>query len=381
MSLSKIIEQIAFKTANFCFSVFPLKRNRVFFISFFGKSYSDNPKAISKALYKKYGDKFEHVWVLDHPTDDVPEYVRTCKYNSLKMLYYMSTAKVWVSNSCMWKNTYKRHNQYYIQTWHGDRGFKRVLLEIENNNHYVYETDHADLMTSGSEFGLEHYYRNGFAFKGEIMMEGSPRNDIFFQETSELQQRIRMHYSISPTDKVVMFAPTFRKKYRVSKQEVTLDLETVRKTLEQATAEHWVVLVRSHVANAQEGMSVSYNKDIISVTDYPDMNELLQITDILISDYSSSIGDFALSGRLCLLYQDDIEDYTNQDRALVFNMADSPFLCAHTPDEMYALLARVNDIDAKANSEAINRFYGITESGHSSDKVAEKIERISYGKS
>ena len=62
-------------------------------------------------------------------------------------------------------------------------------------------------------------------------------------------------------------------------------------------------------------------------------------------------------------------------------MADSPFLCAHTPDEMYALLARVNDIDAKANSEAINRFYGITESGHSSDKVAEKIERISYGKS
>lgn len=91
------------------------------------------------------------------------------------------------------------------------------------------------------------------------------------------------------------------------------------------------------------------------------------------SDYSSSIGDFALSGRLCLLYQDDIDSYTSDDRGLVFDMAESPFLCANTPDEMYALLERVPTIDAKANCEAINQFYQIQEHGDASVKVARII--------
>ena len=199
------------KVINFCFSVAPVKKNRVLFISFYGKSYSDNPKAISSALYEKYGNQFEHVWVIDNPVD-VPPYAKTCRYKSLKMLYYLCTSKVWVSNFCLSKGTYKKKSQFYIQTWHGDRGFKYILKDVPGKHDYIYETDHTNLMTCGSAFGEKYYYRGGFRYKGEIAKIGCPRNDIFFKETGVLQDKIRERFHLSSSDRVVMFAPKFRER-------------------------------------------------------------------------------------------------------------------------------------------------------------------------
>lgn len=368
-----MFKHIIFKLAQILLSVFPLKRNRVFFNSFYGKSYSDNPKAVSEMLHDLYGDRFEYVWVLNQRTPDVPDYVRICHHNTLRMLYYMCTARVWVTNVLQPKGTYKRRGQYYIQVWHGDRGFKKILKGVPGKNDNLYESRHADLVTAGSRFGEQQYYRKCMDFQGEILMTGCPRNDIFFRDTTLLQQKIRQRYGIATEQKVLIFAPTFRERFKREAQTSTLDFNRVRTVLEQATGDKWMILIRSHTANEKYGFDVEYNDNVKLATDYPDMNELLQVADILVSDYSSSIGDFALSGRLCLLYQDDIDSYTNEDRGLMFNMADSPFLCANTPEEMYALLERVPTIDAKANCEAINQFYQTQEHGDASVKVARII--------
>ena len=365
------------KVLNFCFSVVPVKKSRVFFISFYGKSYSDNPKAISIALYEKYGSQFEHIWVIDHPVD-LPPYIKTCRYKSIKMLYYLCTSKIWVSNFCMSKGTYKKKSQFYIQTWHGDRGFKYILNDVPGKHDYIYETAHADLMTCGSDFGEKYYYRGGFRYQGEIAKIGCPRNDIFFKETSVLQDEIREKYHLASTDHIVMFAPTYREKYKKEEQQVTFDFSKVIRILTEVTHEQWKILVRSHISNSKCGFSLDYNDNIISVTDYPDMNELLQITDILISDYSSAIGDFALSGRMCLLYQDDVEEYTKGDRGLIFNITKSPFLRCSTPDELYDLLSNYNNIDIQANCKAINRFYGSFEDGTASKKMSDIIYNRVY---
>lgn len=368
-----MFKHIIFKLAQILLSVFPLKRNRVFFTSFYGKAYSDNPKAVSEALHDLYGDRIDYIWVLNHRTDDVPENVRTCQHNSLRMLYYMTTAQVWVTNFLMPKGTHKRHGQYYIQTWHGDRGFKKILKGVPGKNDELYESRHADLVIAASWFGEQCYYRDYMDYKGEIAMVGCPRNDIFFRDTTSLQQKIRKRYNIAPEQKVLIFAPTFRERFKHEAQIPTLDFNRMRTVLEQATGCKWTILIRSHSANEKYGFDVVYDDYVKLATDYPDMNELLQVADILVSDYSSSIGDFALSGRLCLLYQDDIDSYTSDDRGLAFDMVESPFLCAHTPDEMYALLERVPTIDAKANCEAINQFYQTQEHGDASVKVARII--------
>ena len=368
----KKLKRLFFKSLNICISVAPVQKNRVFFISFYGKSYSDNPKAISSALHQKYGNQLEYIWVINDSID-LPAYVKTCRYKSLKMLYYLCTSKIWVSNFCLSKGTYKKKCQFYIQTWHGDRGFKYILNDVPGKHDYIFETNHTNLMVCGSAFGEKYYFRGGFRYKGEIAKIGCPRNDIFFQDTGLLQKKIREQYHLSPSDHIVLFAPTYREKYKKEEHPVTFDFRKVIKVLQEATNEQWKVLVRSHASNSRYGFSLDYNDRIISVTDYPDMNELLQITDVLISDYSSAIGDFALSGKLCVVYQDDIDEYTEGDRKLIFKMNESPFFRCSTPSELYSFLSNYNNINILTNCEAINRFYGSYDNGMASEKIADII--------
>lgn len=282
----------------------------------------------------------------------------------------MATSKVWVSNFCLSKGTYKRKKQYYIQTWHGDRGFKKILMDVPQKHSYIYETEHVDLMIAGSDFGEKCYYRRGFQYKGDIAKIGCPRNDMFFRNTDNLQERIRKKYSLEKGEKVVMYAPTFRNKYKTEKRLLSLDFEEIIKILEHSTNKKWKVMLRSHISNSKYDFSTNYSDGVISVTDYPDMNELLQITDVLISDYSSSIGDFCLSGRLCICYQEDIDDYQSNDRVLLFNMDNSPFFHFNEPSDLYSFLRNIEKIDIKHNCEEIKRFYGIYEHGNASNEVA-----------
>lgn len=356
-------------------SLFPVKRNRVFFISFYGKSYSDNPKAISEALHQMYGDKFEYIWVVSKQADlsFFPKYVKLCRYNTLQMLFYMSTSKVWVSNFCLSRGTFKKNNQFYIQTWHGDRGFKKILNDVPSKVAYRFETDHADLMTAGSEFAEEYVCRGAFNYKGPVLTVGSPRNDKFFKNDLDIKQRVRERYHLKSNEKLVMYAPTFRNQFKEQKQRVTLDLHRVLDSLHIATGETWKMLLRSHSAGSKQGLDVSLDETMVLVTDYPDMNELLLVTDVLITDYSSSIGDFCLSGKLCLLFQDDIEEYLNNDREFCFKIEDSPYFRFYEPEKLYDFLLTYKTVDAKSNCKAIYDFYRGRETGTASNEVAKII--------
>jgi len=96
--------------------------NKIVFISFGGKSYSDNPRAISEKLHEMYPE-FEIVWLFNNPEEKrkvVPDYVQCVKAGSYRALKELATAKFWVDNFCKPLYTYKSKKQVYIQTWHGD---------------------------------------------------------------------------------------------------------------------------------------------------------------------------------------------------------------------------------------------------------------------
>ena len=112
---------------------------------------------------------------------------------------------------------------------------------------------------------------------------------------------------------------------------------------------------------------------LLMMTDYPEMAELLLISDALLTDYSSCAGDYALCRHPIYLYQDDLEDYKSNNRALYFDMADSPYWVASTPDELDKLIEETTPERAKENCDAILRFYGECETGHAARSIAEYI--------
>lgn len=98
------------------------------FLSYDGKQYSDNPRAISEAFHLVFPD-YEIVWYIteEKSLSLVPEYVRVVQGRWLCFLKELSTARVFVTNTQLGAGIFKRKQQFFVQTWHGDVSPKQIL--------------------------------------------------------------------------------------------------------------------------------------------------------------------------------------------------------------------------------------------------------------
>ena len=353
------------------------KKNRVVFSSFYGSSYSDNPRAISEKLHE-LDDSIEILWLYrEKPLENAPSYVKQVNKNN-KVEYYsaLSTCNVYVENFTF-PPIPKKKNQKYIQVWHGDRAFKKILCDAHPNMIGKLQESipgYCDFAVAGSEYG-EGMYRTGFLYKGEILKVGSPRNDILFHVTPELMEQKKKEIGLEKNCHYMLYAPTFRDSNgRHAKQDLQgIQLQATLEALAKQYGGEWKCLLRLHPGVVGINGEDIFNDTIIDVSGYPDMTDIIIVSDVCITDYSSVCGDFALLERPVFLFQDDIEDYTKNDRALYFDMEESPYFAAHDQKELEQLIASTSLEDAAANCRDILAFYKTYETGHAAETVARLI--------
>ncbi len=353
-----------------------VKSNKVLFESFSGKSYSDNPKVISEQLHLMCPEA-EIVWFFNDPDakkEIVPDYVR-CVYRSSRRNYWqeVSTCKVMVTNFLL-PEAKKSKKQYFIQTWHGDRAFKKVLLDGTHDFVPEQVEGYCDLAIAGSDYG-EKQYRSAFGYTGRVLKVGTPRDDRFISPSDEEINAIKSKLGVSPETKIVLYAPTLRDKARddgVAQKMQDISISETLNALREKYGCDWVCLLRAHPGViALSGFNTS--EELIDVSGYEDMNDLLLVSDILITDYSSSAGDFALLNRPLILFQADIEDYVNNTRALYFDISDSPYFSVKSQEELCNLINRLTEKDVIDNCKEILDFYGTVETGNSAVEVSKII--------
>ncbi len=354
--------------------------NTVTFISFSGKSYSDNPKAISEALHKM-APQIKISWILARgkARDNIPNYIQCVDVdNKWATLSAIARSNCFVSNFSL-PLIPKSKKQLFIQTWHGDKAFKKVLHDstFVRSGFKVAEEipGYCDLAVAGSEYGKKQY-QTAFKYEGEILMEGTPRNDRLFLPDESHQEDIKKELDIDKEVKLLLYAPTLRRendKAKTSQPIQELNIAHTLDVLEQRDGCKWVCLLRAHPAMV--GLSgAGEDMRIMDVSGYPDMADLLEIADMLITDYSSCAGDFLLTGRSVVLFQADLAAYLEKDRTLYFDMKDSPYW---TVDSQTALEEKILSITpelAKKNCEDVLAFYGDCETGHAALSVANIIK-------
>ena len=337
-----------------------IQKNTVLFTSFKGKSYSDSPRYISEALHALRPD-IDIAWQIANPAD-VPDYVRPVKPHSLAALTELATARCFVDNFNRPFYLEKYDGQLYVQTWHGDRGFKKIMYDMNDGLAYP-DGRLIDLAVSGSEFGTR-LYRTAFRYPGEVMQAGMPRNDMLVKGDSDLAAKVRKRVGVG-RKKVMLYAPTFRDSTAGHAQEAGFNLSAAL----DALGGDWVCLTRAHDLN--RGIAAASDPRIYDATSYPEMAELLLIADLLITDYSSSAGDFALTGRPMILYQPDLDAFIGSDRNMYFNIRQSPYLRAETEEALLAMLKEIDRLPIVGPD--VLSFYGATESGESAQAVAKWI--------
>lgn len=358
-----------------------IDESRVLFSSFDGRFYSDNPKQISMALHE-LAPELKITWA--HPGKDeghiFPDYVDVIDTNN-RFAYYGAIANcgTWVTNFSF-PNIKKHRKQRFIQTWHGDRGFKKVLYDAgraKTEKHYFRPESvdgFCDLAIAGSDYG-ERVYRSAFRYRGEVLKVGSPRDDRLMNIRPSEVDGVRRELGIKSGEKLLLYAPTLRKlsmKNKVAQRIQDIDLSRTLDALERSRGGRWICLVRAHPSIISLS-DLAYDERIRNVSDWEDMADLLLVADMLITDYSSSAGDFALTHRPMILYQSDIQQYLKNDRDLYFNIEDSPYLVASSQFELEEMISKLDTIDVVKNCEAVLEFYGTYESGRSARIVAERI--------
>ena len=367
-----------FKTFLFyAFRIFPIKKRKIVFCNFSGKRCGDSPRVISDHLQKKHPD-WDIVWLV-HPkyNPEPPAGTRaaTFRMHSIKMIYELATAKVWVDSHTKFAFTRKRPHQFYMETWHGGIGLKKVegdaaevldepYLDRVRNNSRI-----ADIFLSNSEW-CSKLYRRAFWFNGEFLEFGLPRNDMLVK--GEHSEKVRSAFGIPASTKILLYAPTFRADEKTDCY--SLDTRLILDALRKKYNCDWKILIRLHPVVMQKAPPIDFGDDVLDATQYPDMQELLAESDALVSDYSSCIFDYALLKRPVFLFATDIEEY-KKDRSFYFDLNELPFPVSTTNQ---ALAEQILCWDGEQYSQELQKFMqnvGIKESGHATETAVERIEK------
>lgn len=350
--------------------------NEVLFMSFNGQQYSDNPKAVSQKLHELY-PQYRIVWAVrdkEKMQKLVPEHIKLVNCYGKEFYDALSSCFCFVTNTHNGVNIRKRPNgQFFIQTWHGDIGLKKVLYDIkpkEARSTPIMDEYITDLCIAASDYG-ESQYRTAFNYGGEVLRVGTPRNDKLICGDAQEAARTRAELGIDEDTKILIYAPTFRDSNKAS-QDVLIDLDEVMKILERKGSK-WVCLVRSH-SNTEQLNFCCDGKTYIDVSRYPDMADLLAIGDLLITDYSSCSTDFIRRGKGAILAAFDLETYIKNDREIPFDFEEKGFIVAKTQQELNRILTELDEADYQQNAEQLCKAFNVYESGRAAEMICDRID-------
>ena len=364
--------------AFFCiFNIFPIKKNRITFVSYKGAQYSCNPKAVSEYILQHCGDQFEVVWGLDDPStyDGIKNgNVTVVKHGSMKFYKLLCTSGFIITNVDYLSYVRFRKGQYIIQTWHGGGSYKKVGTQTKNINYFTakrrsYFNARTDAFISSSQLFTRDTIQGSFQFQGEILNFGMPRNDLLFTENPQKAAEIRKKLGIAPEQHILLYAPTYRQVIKYTDYE--LDEAGLKEALYKRFGGDWIILYRLHPMLKDTFDAASH--DVMDVSSYNDMQELLFVADILITDYSSSMWDFSLTHRPCFLFATDLSSYQNE-RDFYTDIHSWPFILAESNAE---LSEKIYSFDAESYVSDVIAYHkdsGSFETGTACQKVAQLMQ-------
>ncbi len=360
----------------------PVVPEKIVFDNYMGKDYGCNGKYVTEALLKT-GMHLDLVWTVRDAGERrgmFPKEVRLVEYGSREAMREYATAGVWAANYQMVhylnKGLLKKPGQTYIQMWHGSFGIKKIENDCGNltcDTNWVtlarQNSRYTDYWISNSAFETE-IYRRAFWDVGEVLMYGHPRNDIFFGGGQKRARQLVERYIGKTGYRLLLYVPTFRDGRMQWEQE--LDFGLLKQSLEQRFGGSWLILMRLHPRMQGFGQLLPQESFCVDVTGYPDIQELLAAADAAVTDYSSAVFDFLLTGRSAFLYAPDYSDYQKL-RGLYYPLEQTPFSVA--PDNG-SLAKNIASFDELVYKERVAEFLaekGSVEKGTAASRVAELI--------
>ncbi|WP_407424502.1 CDP-glycerol glycerophosphotransferase family protein [Methanobrevibacter sp.] len=348
----------------------PMHKKRVVFESMWGEKYSCNPRYLYEYIDRNHPD-WECVWVLNDKHIPVNgNAIRTMRF-SLQYFYYMATSKYFVNNVNFHEHYAKRPGQIEIQTMHGTP-LKTLGLDVAADfptkiveKKFLRKCGRWDYLTVQSDF-VANITQRCFRFKKTFLKHGYPRTDILYtknnpDDIADLKEKMGL-----PRDKkVILYAPTWRLR---NKFDLMIDLDSFKKSL----SDDYILILRLHHFSARGWKQPPKDDFIYDLTDYDSVEELYLISDILVTDYSSVMFDYAILDRPIFLFTYDMEEYRDKLRGMYFDIEElPPGPLVYTSKELEEAIINIDQTekDSKALRHRFQEEFLTFECANSSEKI------------
>lgn len=308
----------------------------IFYESMSGAKMMDSPFSIFEDLFESTPTHsgYLHVWSAKSQEVVPPRYrgldsVVTVRRHTPAYFYYLARAKYIISNSALPEYFVRRPEQRYLNTWHGigyktlgrtDRNPLGAALAVSNMLQATHVVSPCEFMTQ--------IHLDGFSmanmFTGKLAETGYPRIDATLNATESEKRELYSVLGCTAQRPLVTYAPTWRGE--------TFEVDRLRSDLHNlAQLDCTVVFLGHHLM--LKYVSPDILNEVVVPPDFVNTNQLLSITDVLITDYSSIFFDFLVTGRPIVHYVYDYVEYSTK-RGLTLTKDELPGTLASTSDEL-----------------------------------------------
>jgi CDP-glycerol glycerophosphotransferase len=357
-------------------------RDTVVYSSFVGRQYSDSPRAIHEELVRR-GAPLEHLWVVRDGRCAVPDTAAVLREGSREYHEAMARARYIVSNDHFPEWFERRDDQLCLQTWHGTP-FKKLGFDVSDlrkqvrkfQRHWDRQQRNWQYVLSPNRFSTP-ILRRAYQVEGEMLETGYPRVDVLARPDREaLSRQLRAQLGIPEDKRTVLYAPTFRDHVTDRRNRFRLELALDLERLRAAVGEDTVVLFRKHhyIIDPVPTTADGFVRDVSA---YPDGTELMLAADVLMTDYSSMMVDFANTGRPMLFFTYDLDAYEDEIRGFYLDdfVGTVPGPLLRTTDEVADALQGLDDVSARYADRysAFREAFCELDDGHAAARVVDRL--------
>ncbi len=342
--------------------------NAVFFESFYGQNASCNPLAIDRAIARLRPDVARY-WSVADASVSVPNGATAIIEGSSEWWRIRGSARLLVVNDWLRKRLRKRRYQTVLQTWHGTMlkklALSRVRLGLRPAIATLRERGRWDILLAQNPYSRG-VFRKAYAFTGSVWEEGYPRDDVLLTGDAAA---IRTRLGIASDVTVLLYAPTWRD----DRPDHVDHLDVAR--FAELLGDQYVTLIRGHSRTLLPGEDV-HAPNVLDVTGYPDVSELFLLADALITDYSSVMFDFTVTGKPVYFFTPDLDHYREKLRGFYFDLVPvAPGPVVTTVEELAALVQDRESVKQQFTEKyhAWRERFNPRDDGHAADRVVRRL--------
>lgn len=373
--------------------IIPSNNKIILFESSSGRNYAGSPRYIyEEMLSQGLDNEYKCVWSLTNTDIEIPGNAIKVKRSFFKYLFYTLRSGIWILDSRHLYYLRKNKKTRYVQTWHGTP-FKKLGLDMDvldmsgNKDLERYRADFKrntkewEYLLSQNSYSSE-IFKKAFDFKGEMLEIGYPRNDILFEKNKKEDiEKIKEKYNIPKDKKIILYAPTWRDNQYSNPGEYNFATEMDFDAMHENLKDDYAMIVKFHYL-VKENIDWSKYEDFIIECDAEwDIQELYLVSDIMITDYSSVMFDYAILKRPMIFFTYDLENYTKNIRSFYFDIfEEAPGPRLETNEELISAIKNFNIDDYNEEyGEKYKRFsekYNQFDDGNASRKIVELIRQF-----